>query len=75
MYEISTTTFFASTLENLRNSLHFNSPSHLDKWTNSNSKSKPTGHVLEYVLKFQEKWENDLPWVAFRTAIITNPLV
>jgi len=39
-YEISIATFFASTLESIGNSLHFNNPYHLDKWPHSMSESK-----------------------------------
>jgi len=65
MYDILTAIFFASTLENLGNPLYFNSPYHLDKLANFTSVSK---HVIE----FQENRENTVPWVAFRTVVVSN---
>jgi len=49
---------FSSPLESLRNLLHFNNPSHFDKWTNTKSESKFRGHVPEYILSPRERGEH-----------------
>jgi len=47
--------------------------SHLDKGANYKSASKSRGHASECVLEFPNKRENEVPWVAFFTTIVTNP--
>ena len=75
MYEMSAITFLVCTFESLGNPLHFGTPCHHDKWTNATSEPTFKGHVSKCMKEFKDEGENNVPRVAFRTAIVTRPLL
>ena len=75
MYEIVISTSLARTLESLGNPLQFGSLYNLGKWTYVKSESKSKRHVIKCVLEFQQKGDYNVPWVSFRIAIVSKPLL